>query len=62
METGCDTDHYLFVSKFRERLVVNKQTKQKFYMEKFKFKELNEVQGKDRTRLKSNVDSQLWKT
>jgi hypothetical protein len=31
----CDTDHYLVVSKVRERQAVNKQRSQRFYMEMF---------------------------
>jgi hypothetical protein len=29
----CDTDHYLVVAKVRERLAVNKQRSQRFYVE-----------------------------
>jgi hypothetical protein len=43
----CDSDHYLVVAKDRERLAVNKQSSQKFYMERFNLKELNEVEGKE---------------
>jgi hypothetical protein len=42
----CDTDHYLVVAKVRERLAVNKQTSQKFNMERFNLKKLNDVEGK----------------
>jgi hypothetical protein len=41
-----DTDHYLVVAKVRERLAVNKQKSQRFYM-KFHLKKLNEVEGKE---------------
>ena len=36
----CDTDHYLVVAKFRERLAVSKQAAQKFGGERFKLNEL----------------------
>jgi hypothetical protein len=37
---------YLVVAKFRERLVVSKQTMHRFHMERFNLK-LNEVEGKE---------------
>jgi hypothetical protein len=38
--------HYLVVAKIRERLAVNKQRSQRFDMERFNLKKLNEVEGK----------------
>ncbi|PNF29495.1 hypothetical protein B7P43_G04553 [Cryptotermes secundus] len=43
----CDTDHYLVVAKVRERLAVSKQTTHRVHMERFNFKKLNEVEGKE---------------
>jgi hypothetical protein len=43
----CDTDHYLVVAKFRERLAVSKQKNQKFHMERFSLKKLSEAEGKE---------------
>jgi hypothetical protein len=43
----CDTDHYLVVAKVRERLAVNKQTSQRFHIERFNLKKLNKVEGKE---------------
>jgi hypothetical protein len=40
----CDSDHYLVVAKVMERLAVNKQ---RFDMERFNLKKLNDVQGKE---------------
>jgi hypothetical protein len=37
----CDTDHYLVVEKFTERLAVNKQRSHRFHMEKFNLKKLS---------------------
>jgi len=34
----CDTDQYLVVAKFRERLTVSKQAAQKFEVERFNLK------------------------
>jgi hypothetical protein len=39
----CDSDHYLVLAKVRERLAVNKQKSQRFDMERFNLKNLNEV-------------------
>jgi hypothetical protein len=41
-----DTDHFLVVAKIKERLAVNKQGSQKYRMERFNLKKLNEVVGK----------------
>jgi hypothetical protein len=42
------------VVKIRERLAVNKQGLQKFNMEKFTLKKLNEVECKDHYRVKAS--------
>jgi hypothetical protein len=42
----CDTDNYLVVAEVRERLAVNKQRSQRFLVERFSLKNLNEVEGK----------------
>jgi hypothetical protein len=47
----CDTDHYLVVAQFRERLAVNKQRSHKFHMERFNLKKLNEVEDKEKYRV-----------
>jgi hypothetical protein len=64
----CDTDHYLVVAKVRERLPVNKQRSHRFHMERFNFKKLKEVQGKEQYRVEvSNrfanreIWMQMWK-
>jgi hypothetical protein len=43
----CDSDHYLTVAKFRERLAVNKQRSRRFHMERFNLKKLNDVEGEE---------------
>jgi hypothetical protein len=43
----CDTHHYLVVAKVRERLAVNKQRSQRFDIERFNLKKLNDVEGKE---------------
>jgi hypothetical protein len=43
-----DTDHYLVVEKVRERLAVIKQRLQRFHVERFNLKNLNEVEGKEK--------------
>jgi hypothetical protein len=47
MAADFDTDHYLVVAKVRERLAVNKQRSNRFHMERFNLKELNDVEGKE---------------
>jgi hypothetical protein len=41
----CDTDHYVEVAKFKEKLAVNKQTTHRVHIERFNLKKLNEVKG-----------------
>jgi hypothetical protein len=43
----CDSDHYLLVAKVEERLAVNKQRSQRFNLERFNLKKLNDVEGKE---------------
>jgi hypothetical protein len=40
----CDTDHYLVVAKFRERLAVRKQAAQKFDRRRFTLRKLNDLE------------------
>jgi hypothetical protein len=48
----CDNDHYLAVAKVRKRLTVSKQAAQKFDMERFNLRKLNELQGKKQYQIK----------
>jgi hypothetical protein len=47
----CDGGHYLVMAKFRERLAVNKQRSQRFHLERFNLKKLNDVEGKEHFRV-----------
>jgi hypothetical protein len=47
-----NTDHYLVVAKFRERLEVSKLTSHRFLMERLNLKKLKEVEGKEQYRVK----------
>jgi hypothetical protein len=47
----CDSDCYLVVAKLRERLAVNKKRPERFDMERFNLKKLNEVGGKEQFRV-----------
>jgi hypothetical protein len=44
----CDTYHYLVVAKFRESLAVTKQAAQKFDVERFILRKLNELEVRKR--------------
>jgi hypothetical protein len=57
----CDTDHYLVLSKVRERLAVNKQRSQIFNMEKLSLKKLNDVEDKEHIVFWSQIGLQLRK-
>ena len=48
----CDTDHYFVVAKVRERLSVSKQAVQKFHVERFNIKKLNELQVRKQYEIK----------
>jgi hypothetical protein len=43
----CDTEHYLAVVKFTERLVVDKQRSHTFIIKRFNLKKLNKVWSKE---------------
>jgi hypothetical protein len=47
----CDSDHCLVVAKVRKRLAVNKQRSQRFNMERFNLKKLNDAEGKEQFRV-----------
>ena len=42
----CNTDHYLFDAKVRERLTVSKKVAQKFDGEEFNLRKVNELEVK----------------
>ena len=52
-QVDCDTDHYLVVAKVREELTVSKQAGQKFDVESFNLRKLNELEVRNSTRLRS---------
>jgi hypothetical protein len=43
----CDANHCLVIAEVRERLTRSKQTTHRFYVEKFSYKKLNELDGKE---------------
>jgi hypothetical protein len=47
-----DTDQYLVVAKVRERLAVSKQEAQKFHVERFNLRKLNELQVRNQYQIK----------
>jgi hypothetical protein len=58
---NCDIDHYLVVVQVRRRTSVNKQAAQKFDMDRFNFKKLNDVEVTEHW-LKSETSLQHWNT
>jgi hypothetical protein len=44
----CDTDHYLVVAKLRERISVSKRVRQKFDLERFGLKKLDDLEVKEK--------------
>jgi hypothetical protein len=61
-EADCDIDHSLVVAELRERLSVSKQAAQKFDMDRFNLRNLNDVEIKEEYGVKSQIRLQLWKT
>jgi hypothetical protein len=57
-----DIDHYLVVSKIRERLAVSKQPVNKMDMDRFNLKKLNEGEVKEQYQVTIKTDFQLWGT
>jgi hypothetical protein len=47
----CDTDHYRLVAKFRERLAVSKQIKQKFEGKLFNLRKINELDMREQNQI-----------
>jgi len=43
--TDCDTDHCLVVAKYRKRLAVSKQASQKYDVDRFNLRKLNELEA-----------------
>ena len=58
----CDTDHYLVIAKFRERIAVGKQAAQRFDWERFNLRKLNEPEVGNSISLRLQSGLQLWRT
>jgi len=52
-QVDCDTDHYLVVANVREKLTASKQAGQKFDVERFNLRKLNELEVRSSIRLRS---------
>jgi hypothetical protein len=44
----CDTDRYLVVAKRKEKILVSKQTRQNFRLERFDLKKVDDVEVKEK--------------
>ena len=51
----CDTDHYLVVAKFRERLAVSKQAAQKLDGERFNLRKLKDLEVKKQYQIEITI-------
>ena len=51
---NCDTDRYLVVAKVRERLALSKQEAQKFDVERFNLRMLNELEVRKQYQIKTS--------
>jgi hypothetical protein len=60
--TDCDTDHYMVVTKVRERLALSKRAARKIDMQRFSLKNLTKGKLKNSIILQSQTILQLWKT
>jgi hypothetical protein len=47
-EADCDTDHYLVVAKLRERILVSKRARQKFYLKRFDLKKIDNIEVREK--------------
>ena len=56
----CDTDHYLVVAEVKERLAVSKQAAQKFHVERFNLRKLNELEVRKQYQI--NISSKFERT
>jgi hypothetical protein len=48
------------VTEVKERLARKEQRAQRFYMERFSLKKLNEIESKEKYCLRSKIGVQLW--
>jgi hypothetical protein len=48
----CDSDHYVLVDNFRERMEISKQAAQNFEVENFKHRKLNELEVRKEYQIK----------
>ena len=58
----CDTDHYLVIAKFRERLAVGKQAAQRVDRQIFNLSKLNDLEVTNIIRLILQIGLQPWRT
>jgi hypothetical protein len=58
----CDTDHCPATADVRERLYVSEGGAQKFVLERYTLKKLNEVEVKELSQFGMSTDLQVWRT
>jgi len=57
----CANDHYLVLTKIRERIVLCKQTAQKFNVEIFNLRKFSGLELRKQYQIRSQTDMQLWR-
>jgi hypothetical protein len=55
----CDTDHYLVVATLRKRISVSKRARQKFDLERFDLKKLDDVEVIEKYQVEISIDLHL---
>jgi hypothetical protein len=48
LEELTDTDHYLVVAKLRKRISISRRARQKFDLERFDLRKINDVEVKEK--------------
>jgi hypothetical protein len=56
------TEHYLVAEKVRKRLAISKKAAQTFYVDRFNFRKLSELEVRKQYQIKISHRFHLWRT